>query len=123
MHGSFLNNHEEVFHTPTRENSQVVPVLCSLHILSGVNSVSTMQRVTNISAQVCRQLWVAQNTWTLKICQNKIRKKKAKALARKDNHVSDQQHVQQIKKTSCRLKTKWDNPNSGSFKVHLIWRK
>lgn len=56
MHGSFLNNHEEVFHTPTRENSQVVPVLCSLHILSGVNSVSTMQRVTNISAQVCRQL-------------------------------------------------------------------
>lgn len=78
---------------------------------------------TNISAQVCRQLWEAQNTWTLRICQNMIWERKAKALAQKDNPVSDQQHVQQIKNTSCRFKTKWNNPNSDSFEVYLIWRK
>lgn len=45
MHSSLFNNRKEVFHTPTLEKkkSHVVPVLCSLHILSGLNSVSTMQ--------------------------------------------------------------------------------
>lgn len=96
MHSSFLNNREEVFHTPTREKKS-----CCANALQSAypvwskysfnNASRNHQEIsdTNISVQVRRQLWVAQNIWTLRICQNMIRERKAKALAQKDNPVSD----------------------------------